>query len=141
MKNLDEISISRFVVTGIDQRARVIDILDDLQKNSLDFYAQLRSLSQQHRAAELRHGKAVEPGPSFYQDPGQDPGKSPAAPPASAGAGRRAASRERSAAVIPTVAPRCCSSIIRTSPSAPLRCSTATNSERRVASSLTVPLR
>jgi phospholipid-binding lipoprotein MlaA len=69
VKNLDEISISRFVVDGIDQRARVIDILDDLQKNSLDFYAQLRSLSQQKRAAELLHGKAPEPGPNFYQDP------------------------------------------------------------------------
>lgn len=79
-KSLDEISISRFVAGGIDQRARVIDILDDLQKNSLDFYAQLRSLSQQHRAAELRRGKAVEPGPNFYEDPG----KSPSPPPAGA---------------------------------------------------------
>ena len=70
-KDLDEIQISRFVVDGIDQRARVMDVLDDLQKNSLDFYAQLRSLSQQHRAAELRHGKAAEPGPNFYQDPGE----------------------------------------------------------------------
>ena len=68
-KSLDQIKISRFVLDGIDQRARVIDILDDLQKNSLDFYAQLRSLAQQKRAAELRHGKAGEPGPNFYQDP------------------------------------------------------------------------
>jgi phospholipid-binding lipoprotein MlaA len=79
-ESLDDISISRFVVGGIDQRARVIDVLDDLQKNSLDFYAQLRSLSQQHRAAELRHGKAAEPGPSFYQDPGKPPEAAP--PPA-----------------------------------------------------------
>jgi phospholipid-binding lipoprotein MlaA len=87
-KSLDEISISRFVLNGVDQRARVIDVLDDLQKNSLDFYAQLRSLSQQHRAAELRHGKPVEPGPNFYEDPGKSPGAAPPpaanpAPPAS----------------------------------------------------------
>ncbi len=48
-----------------------------LQKNSLDFYAQLRSLSQQRRAAELRHGAAPPPGGDLYQDPGK-----PAAPPA-----------------------------------------------------------
>jgi phospholipid-binding lipoprotein MlaA len=82
-QGLDDISISRFVVGGIDQRARVIDVLDDLQKNSLDFYAQLRSLSQQHRAAELRHGKAAEPDPGFYEDPGKAPAA--ASPPPAAG--------------------------------------------------------
>jgi phospholipid-binding lipoprotein MlaA len=79
VKNMDEISISRFVGDGIDQRARVIDILDDLEKNSLDFYAQLRSLSQQKRAAELRHGKAAEPGPNFYDDPSKSPADKPKA--------------------------------------------------------------
>lgn len=93
VESLDDISISRFVVGGVDQRARVMDVLDDLQKNSLDFYAQLRSLSQQHRAAELRHGKPVEPGPNFYQDPGTSPtappsaNSPPAAPPPAAAPG------------------------------------------------------
>jgi phospholipid-binding lipoprotein MlaA len=77
VKGLDEIQIARFVLDGIDQRARVIDILDDLQKNSLDFYAQLRSLTQQRRAAELRRGAAPEPGPDFYQDPNKSPAESP----------------------------------------------------------------
>ncbi len=82
VKAIDEIQISRFILDGIDQRARVIDILDDLQKNSLDFYAQLRSLMQQRRAAELRHGVAPEPGANFYEDPNKSPAKSPApAPP------------------------------------------------------------
>ncbi|MGC2413743.1 MAG: VacJ family lipoprotein [Stellaceae bacterium] len=72
-KDLDEIQITRFILDGVDRRARAIDILDDLQKNSLDFYAQLRSLSEQHRAAELRHGAAPEPAPNFYQDPGASP--------------------------------------------------------------------
>jgi len=44
-------------------------VLDDLEKNSLDFYAQLRSLWQQKRAAELRRGTAPQPGAGFYDDP------------------------------------------------------------------------
>jgi phospholipid-binding lipoprotein MlaA len=65
----EEFTISRFVADGIDRRARALDELDDLEKNSLDFYAALRSLSQQHRAAELLRGKAPEPGTGFYEDP------------------------------------------------------------------------
>ena len=80
-QDLDALQIGRFVLDGIDQRARVMDVLDDLQKNSLDFYAQLRSLSQQHRAAELRHGQAAEPGPNFYQDPGKSPAEPPSGGP------------------------------------------------------------
>ena len=68
-KGLDEIQISRFVLGGIDERARNIEVLDDLEKNSLDFYAQLRSLWQQKRAAELRRGTAPQPGAGFYDDP------------------------------------------------------------------------
>ena len=82
VKDLDDLQIGRFVADGIDQRARAMDVLDDLEKNSLDFYAQLRSLSQQNRAAELRHGKAAEPAANFYQDPGQDPGQNPGKSPA-----------------------------------------------------------
>ena len=81
VKAIDEIQIARFVLDGIDQRARIIDVLDDLQKNSLDFYAQLRSLTQQRRAAELRHGAAPEPGANFYEDPSKPAEKSPAATP------------------------------------------------------------
>jgi phospholipid-binding lipoprotein MlaA len=84
VKAIDQIEIARFVLDGFDQRARVIDILDDLQKNSLDFYAQLRSLTQQRRAAELRHGAAPEPGADFYQDPNKSPASpQPARPQAS----------------------------------------------------------
>jgi len=76
-KGLDEIQIVRFVVEGIDQRAEAMDVLEDLQKNSLDFYAQLRSLAQQRRAAELRRGTAPEPGASFYEDPSKAPAATP----------------------------------------------------------------
>jgi phospholipid-binding lipoprotein MlaA len=61
----------RFVVGGLDDRTEVLDVLDDLEKNSVDFYAQLRSLSQQHREAELRHGVAPSTAPGLYDDPGQ----------------------------------------------------------------------
>jgi phospholipid-binding lipoprotein MlaA len=99
-ENADELEISRFVLDGIDQRARVLDVLDDLQKNSLDFYASLRSLSQQKRAAELRRGAAPETAPNFYNDPGKaapapvnpepakpEPAKSPVPPPSASDEG------------------------------------------------------
>jgi phospholipid-binding lipoprotein MlaA len=60
----------RLLVDGVDQRASVLELLDDLQKNSVDFYAQLRSVTQQHRAAELRHESAPRPTASLYNDPG-----------------------------------------------------------------------
>jgi phospholipid-binding lipoprotein MlaA len=55
---IEEWTNARLIADGIDRRARVIDVLDDLEKSSLDYYAQLRSLSQQNRAAELRRGAA-----------------------------------------------------------------------------------
>jgi phospholipid-binding lipoprotein MlaA len=78
-KNADitELLTYRFVLGGIDERSRVLDILDDLEKNSVDFYAQLRSLSQQHRDAELHHGKAPEATPGLYDDPGKPPAPAP----------------------------------------------------------------
>ena len=73
-----ELTTARLLVGGVDDRARVLDILDDLEKNSVDFYAQMRSLAQQNRAAELNHGTAPTATPNLYNDPG-----SPAAAPAS----------------------------------------------------------
>jgi len=61
----------RWIATGVDERSRNIESFDEIQRNALDFYAQLRSLWRQHRAAELRHG---EPGPIENEDPYTDPG-------------------------------------------------------------------
>ena len=63
--------VVRGAVDGIDQRARNLDNLDQIQRNAIDFYAELRSLFRQHRASELRHG---EPAPipdldTLYKDP------------------------------------------------------------------------
>lgn len=149
---LEELTDARLISGGLDQRAGAIDTLDELQKNSLDFYAQLRSLAQQNRAAQLGRGAAPDPGADFYQDPSIPPAgpAKPAAPPASSppassppasapAAGKNPAKDRAAAHPIRKAAVRC--SIMRTSPSAPARCNTATNSERRVASSLIVPLR
>jgi len=64
-KGLQEVEVPRLVTDGVDQRAQVLTVLDDLRKNSLDFYAELRSLSQQQRAAQLNHGAVPTP-KNFY---------------------------------------------------------------------------
>jgi phospholipid-binding lipoprotein MlaA len=81
-----ELTTARFIVGGVEERARVMDVFDDLEKNSIDFYAEMRSLWQQHRDAELRHGKAPQTVPGLYDDPGQ--GTSPAPSPAKPSAGK-----------------------------------------------------
>jgi phospholipid-binding lipoprotein MlaA len=61
----------RWVATGVDERARNIESFDEVQKNALDLYAQLRSLWRQHRASELRHGEPVPlEDEELYEDPG-----------------------------------------------------------------------
>jgi phospholipid-binding lipoprotein MlaA len=77
-KGLQDIEVPQLVVNGIDERADALPELDALRKNSLDFYAELRSLSQQQRAAQLDHGAAPTP-KNFYDVSG---GSAPA--PASA---------------------------------------------------------
>lgn len=80
-ENVDDLDIDRFVVDGVDRRARAVDTLDALQKSSVDFYAELRSLSQQHRAAELRRGGPVQTKAGLYDDPGAASAGPPGKPP------------------------------------------------------------
>ena len=78
-----ELTTGRLLIGGVDERARVIDVLDELEKNSVDFYAELRSVSQQHRNAELHHGAAPQETPNLYTDPGAAspvPGEKPRKP-------------------------------------------------------------
>jgi phospholipid-binding lipoprotein MlaA len=42
-------------VSGIDQRSRYIETLADIERTSLDYYATIRSLYRQRRAALIRH--------------------------------------------------------------------------------------
>jgi phospholipid-binding lipoprotein MlaA len=53
------VTLSRFAASGIDLRSRNIETLDDLQRNAIDFYAELRSLYRQHRASDLNHGRST----------------------------------------------------------------------------------
>jgi phospholipid-binding lipoprotein MlaA len=65
--------IGRLVIDGLDKRERNIEPLDEMQKESVDFYASLRSLYRQNRQAELE-GKskaAPQPLPDLYADPGR----------------------------------------------------------------------
>ena len=66
-----ELTTARFIVGGVEERADVLDELDAIEKNSVDFYAEMRSLAQQHRAAELKNGKAPDAEPDLYIDPGK----------------------------------------------------------------------
>lgn len=51
-----EFRIGRTVGTAVDRRARNYDQINDLEKNSLDFYAAIRSLYRQRRVDEIRNG-------------------------------------------------------------------------------------
>ena len=77
-RGVTELTVGRLVANGVDQRAGMLNLLDDLKKNSLDFYAQLRSLAQQHREAELRHGAAPDAAPPAAPEPAPAPDNGPA---------------------------------------------------------------
>jgi phospholipid-binding lipoprotein MlaA len=100
VEDVNSLNIGRYVLGGVDRRAAVLDTLDDLEKNSLDFYAELRSLSQQQRAAELNGGKPPGPGSNFYNAPGN---AEPVAVPAAVPEGR--AAPKPGAARLPAPAP------------------------------------
>jgi phospholipid-binding lipoprotein MlaA len=68
-------ALARTAVSGIDVRSRNIESLADIEKTSLDFYATIRSLYRQRRAAQIRHEKSNLPNPTPVQggDAGADP--------------------------------------------------------------------
>lgn len=60
---------------GIDERSRNIDSLDEIQRESIDFYASFRSLYRQHRAAQVeRAATPAAPADDLYSDPGAPSG-------------------------------------------------------------------
>jgi len=54
-------SIVRSAVSGIDERSRNIESLAEIERTSLDYYATIRSLARQRRAAQIRHQKEDVP--------------------------------------------------------------------------------
>ncbi len=71
---------SRLGLTVLDERAGAFEALDDIEQNSLDPYAALRSLYRQFRAKEINQGRATAPAdlPDFDDIP--DAEDEPAAP-------------------------------------------------------------
>jgi phospholipid-binding lipoprotein MlaA len=59
-------SISSTAVSGIDLRARNLGTLEDLKRDSVDFYARMRSLYLQRRQAQIDNNtEGVPAGPGF----------------------------------------------------------------------------
>lgn len=54
----DYLTLVRSGMSAVDSRERNIETLDDIERNSLDFYAAVRSLYLQRRAADIRNGEA-----------------------------------------------------------------------------------
>ena len=64
-------SLGRQFADGIDKRSRVLDELEQVEKTSIDFYAQIRSLWRQKRTEDLYHGSPPAPklDDTLYDDP------------------------------------------------------------------------
>ena len=68
-------AVTRTATSGIDVRSRNIETLADIEKTSLDYYATIRSLYRQRRAAQIRHEQSNLPNPTPVQ--GSDAGPMP----------------------------------------------------------------
>jgi phospholipid-binding lipoprotein MlaA len=55
----DKVYAASKILTGVDFRAKNIDSLDNLEKNSMDFYASVRSLYLQDRQIKIQNTKNV----------------------------------------------------------------------------------
>jgi phospholipid-binding lipoprotein MlaA len=53
------LSYTRLGLTAVDARARNYEGLNDIERNSLDFYAAMRSLYRQNRQSEINNGRPV----------------------------------------------------------------------------------
>lgn len=65
----DYLNYSRYGLTVLDQRSSVLDELDTIRSTSLDYYAAIRSLSQQRRAQQIRSNQSSGQGPSGSSAP------------------------------------------------------------------------
>ena len=69
--NREDLYYTRAGVSLVSQREEVLDLLEDLEKNSIDYYAVMRSSYQQYRDALIRdekknRGQGVYAGPADY---------------------------------------------------------------------------
>ncbi|MBL8540556.1 MAG: VacJ family lipoprotein [Betaproteobacteria bacterium] len=58
-----------YVLSGFDLRSRNIEQLDQIKANSLDYYAQFRSIARQYREAQLRAARGLADEPEELLDP------------------------------------------------------------------------
>jgi len=87
-----ELSIARGASKAVVDRSKNIDAVRDLQRNSLDYYASVRSLYRQRRAAQIENGAAggqeTAPTIGFERDTNAPVLKSDAGPGGSATTGK-----------------------------------------------------
>jgi phospholipid-binding lipoprotein MlaA len=67
----------RWIAKGIDERSRNIESLAEIERTSLDFYATVRSLARQRRAAQIRHQKEDVPNAAPLQGASALPAPAP----------------------------------------------------------------
>jgi phospholipid-binding lipoprotein MlaA len=56
-------------IGGMDLRARNIETLDEIKASALDYYAHLKSITRQRRAAQLREASGLKEEPQELSDP------------------------------------------------------------------------
>ncbi len=54
-------NLTKSLVDGVDRRERNLETLEDIEKNSLDFYAAIRSLYRQNRESQVNDGRVEGP--------------------------------------------------------------------------------
>ncbi len=70
--DIEEWFYPRRIVGGIDARSRNIESLDQLKKESLDFYSLIRSIYQQHRQSQIRNGRPLDESPASKLEEDRD---------------------------------------------------------------------
>ena len=65
------VTVGRAAGNAVEVRSNNIDQVRDLERNSLDYYAAVRSLYRQQREAQVRNGRAtpVQPAPTLGLEP------------------------------------------------------------------------
>jgi len=58
----DYVPYVRTVTSAVDTRSRNIELFDEIERTSLDYYATIRSLYRQRRAAEIRNDDVTAAG-------------------------------------------------------------------------------
>jgi len=67
--DLEWVTWTLTAVETIERRSRHIEALDDIERNSVDFYAAIRSLYRQRRNDLIHNGDAPEPDPFYGNSP------------------------------------------------------------------------